>query len=307
MPYMHARRRGWRSPVVAAGCLSLVLATGGAVEGAQRGDDSGSSPLLVAENVVYLEGGDPVHNALDVYASSGVSGLPVLFYVHGGALRGGDKRNLHDKPQFFAERGFVLVSTNYRLSPEVVHPAHIEDVAAAVAWVVENVHDYGGDPERLVYMGHSSGALLGGLLTTDEHRLGAHDLSLDTLKGAVLLDGHTYNLAASMESFHGKEVPKEPISKFTDRPEVWRDATAMEHIAKGKGIPPMLLVSGGIQFQHWPVGEAAEEFAAALREAGGEAEVFMAEGKDHGDVNRDVTSGDEMSRAILEFLVKRAR
>jgi arylformamidase len=101
--------------------------------------------------------------SLDVYAPAGAENLPVVLMIHGGGWSIGDKANRDvsiDKARYFTSQGYVYVSINYRLSPDVQHPAHIEDVASAVSWVLENIATYGGDPARLTLMGHSAGAHL---------------------------------------------------------------------------------------------------------------------------------------------------
>jgi acetyl esterase/lipase len=274
-----------------------------------------ASPFLVARDVVYLDRGDPVLQTLDVYAApegagsaSGVSARrPVLIYVHGGAMTRGDKRNVGAKPEFFCGRGWILVSINYRLSPAVKHPAHVEDAAAAVAWVKRNIARYGGDPDRIALMGHSAGALIAALLATDERRLGAHGLGLDSFDAVVLLEGQEYDLEARLE-WALRMMPErlaDPYAKFGDTPEAWRDLTVVRHVAAGKGIAPMLLVACGVQFQFYVPGEESKKMLVSLWRAGIPGEYYLAQEKDHGGVNDDVTSDDAMSRVVMSFLARR--
>ena len=74
---------------------------------------------------------------------------------------------------------------NYRLSPAVSHPAHIEDAAASFAWVKRHIAEYGGDPNQIFVVGHSAGAYLLALLATDERYLAAHGLSARDIRGLV--------------------------------------------------------------------------------------------------------------------------
>src|SRR5262249_58671805 len=79
----------------------------------------------------------------------GQKDFPVLFFVHGGAWRQGDKNFFgvySSLGKFYARRGIGTVVTNYRLSPKVMHPEHIKDVARAFAWTVRNISKYGGNP-----------------------------------------------------------------------------------------------------------------------------------------------------------------
>lgn len=97
---------------------------------------------------------------LDLYIPQGVSNAPVIFSLHGGALSMGDRGEESFVGQRFAAAGYLTVVASYRLSPQVSHPAHIQDAAAAFAWVKRNIRQHGGDPDRIIVIGHSAGAYL---------------------------------------------------------------------------------------------------------------------------------------------------
>lgn len=89
--------------------------------------------------------------------------LPVFCYVHGGGFIGGDKHKpglpFYDNiGQWAASHGVIGVNITYRYAPEFTYPAGAEDVARALEWVGAHVHEYGGDPSRVVLMGHSAGS-----------------------------------------------------------------------------------------------------------------------------------------------------
>ncbi|OKO82205.1 hypothetical protein AC629_24450, partial [Bradyrhizobium sp. NAS80.1] len=108
-------------------------------------------------------GGDE-RNRLDVFRpNETASALPVLLFVHGGGYERGDKRAsgspFYDNVMLWAvEHKMVGVNMTYRLAPAHPWPAAVEDVAGAVAWTRANIAQYGGDPNRIVLMGHSAGA-----------------------------------------------------------------------------------------------------------------------------------------------------
>ena len=79
---------------------------------------------------------------------------PVLLQVPGGAWASGNKRGqAHPLMSHLAELGWVCVSINYRLSPKHTWPDHIVDVKRAIAWVKDNIADYGGDPDFIAVTG----------------------------------------------------------------------------------------------------------------------------------------------------------
>jgi acetyl esterase/lipase len=116
-------------------------------------------------NIDYV--GDGIYrHKLDVLVrrADPPSGAPVLVYIHGGAWVIGDKREqglpmLHE----MAERGWVCVAINYRLSPKATWPDHIVDCKRALAWVRTHIAEFGGDPSFLAVSGGSAGGHLAAL------------------------------------------------------------------------------------------------------------------------------------------------
>jgi acetyl esterase/lipase len=117
------------------------------------------SSLLVQRNIPYVEKAHE-RQVLDVYSAPKAKNLPVVFWIHGGGWQGGDKSEVYVKPQVFMDKGFVCVSTNYRLLPSVDMATIVRDVARSIHWVHDHIAEYGGDPKRVLVMGHSAGAQL---------------------------------------------------------------------------------------------------------------------------------------------------
>lgn len=136
---------------------------------------------------------------LDVFspAADASKKHPVILFVHGGTWMIGDKDYYGLNRNFgrmFARNGYVAVLTNYRLSPFVRHPEHARDVARAYAWAIRNAARYGGDPSRIVLVGHSSGGHLATLVATDPSYLNDPELKLTAeekaaLKGVIGISG----------------------------------------------------------------------------------------------------------------------
>ena len=166
----------------------------------------------VTRDIPYAE---PRHErrTLDVYSPPGARNLPVVFWIHGGGWQAGDKADVQIKPRMFAERGFVFVSTNYRLLPEVEMGELIRDVAKSLGWVHGHVAEYGGDPTRIFVMGHSAGAQLAALLCVDGRYLEAEGVPFGDLRGCVTVDGDTNDVPAIIstaevrQAVHGLPLP----------------------------------------------------------------------------------------------------
>jgi triacylglycerol lipase len=137
--------------------------------------------------------GEHERHRLDVHTSGQPAGpggpAPVVLFVHGGGFVGGDKHvpgtPMYDHIGAWAVRnGWVGVTMTYRLAPEHTWPAGAQDVAAAVAWVRSNIAAYGGDPDRIVVVGHSAGCV-----HVASYLVGQGGGSLDGVRGAGLLSG----------------------------------------------------------------------------------------------------------------------
>lgn len=244
---------------------------------------------------------------LDVYAPENAQNLPVVFWIHGGGWETGDKTKVQVKPQAFVDKGFVFVSTNYRLLPNVDMGTIIRDVAKAMHWVHDHIAEHGGDPKRILVMGHSAGAQLAALVCIDDRYLKAEGLSLADIKGCVPVDGDTYDVPAIIETaetrrrVHGLPQPKiGHREKFGSDPAKHRDFSAVTHVAKDKRIPPFLILHVA---EHPDTSAQAQRLGAALTEAGISAKLFGARETTHTKINENIGLPDDPStKALFEFV-----
>jgi acetyl esterase/lipase len=262
--------------------------------------------MVKKENLVYAKPGGPLHT-LDVYASPSVKHAPVMFWIHGGGWETGDKTNVAVKPPFFVERGFVFVSVNYRLLPKVEMIDIFRDVAKSFRWVHDHIAEYGGDSKRVLVGGHSAGAQLAALLCTDERYLKAEGITFTDIIGCVPVDGDTYDVRAIIETeetrcrVHGQPQPQfGHRQKFGNSAEKFRDYSAVSHVAKGKSIPPFLLLHVA---DHPDTTAQAFRLGTVLKAAGVNTTVFGAKETNHRKLNDNLgTASDPATKALLEFL-----
>mgnify|MGYP005851683071 CR=1 FL=1 len=125
---------------------------------------------------------------LDLYLPTS-DNFPMVLYVLGGAWVGGDKNLYANIGTTLAEAGYGVAIINYRLSPEFSHPAHTQDGAMAVAWLMNHISDYGGNPDMLFLTGHSAGGHMVSLLTLDNQYLSAVDVGSAIIKGVISYSG----------------------------------------------------------------------------------------------------------------------
>lgn len=255
-----------------------------------------SASVETISDILYFDGlgFNPQRNVLDVYRPQGARGAPVLVFVHGGGWTSGDKLFYGYLGRAFASRGYVTVIPNYRLSPEVRHPVHVRDVARAVAWVYRAIASYGGDPERIVLMGHSAGGHLVSLLALDDRYLGEQGLTPEIVDGVLPISG-VYDLNA-VPGF--AEV-------FGNDPERRRDASPLAHAREGEPPPfPFRIVYA--QYDLPTLGYQAQVFYRALLDGGARAELFEVPGRDHRTIISFLgQSGDPTTRLVVQFLEER--
>lgn len=267
------------------------------------GGDAGSSSFSLRSNVAY--GSGPLQK-LDIYTPKKAQpNLPILFFLHGGGWRTGDKaqRDHAAKGVAYTNNGIIFVSVNYGLAPQVTYPKFMQDVADAFAYVHEHAAEFGGDPKRIFVMGHSAGAQLVDLLGSNDRFLKGKGLSLANISGVISLDTASLDLVKRIneESFEGKMIGPMIKQAFGSDVKVLADASPYSAIQPGKKFPPFLMYCGTKRFSCM---EQHRQFADAMLKAGGQATVVPVP-LSHRDIN--LKAGDENSpifKAIVKMIKK---
>jgi acetyl esterase/lipase len=123
---------------------------------------------------------------LDIYYPANAKDFPTIVWFHGGGLTSGDKT----LSPGLLNKEICIVSVNYRLYPKVKCPKYLEDAAAAVAWVFNNIAKYGGDPDLIFVSGHSAGAYLTSMIGLDKRWLATDNIDADKIAGLFPLSGN---------------------------------------------------------------------------------------------------------------------
>lgn len=206
---------------------------------------------------------------LDIYrgAHCPADGCPVLLFAHGGGWAAGDKRDplSIDMIKTFVAQGMTFVSINYRLAPAVTHPVYAADVARAIAWTAQHIREYEGNPTRLYLMGHSAGAQLVTLVTTDPSYLKPYALQpARDIAGVIAIDSSSYDLVQRM-LLHNNTDPM--ISRAFDR-SVLEAASPLRQVLSGRSFPPFFFIVANDNVEGKTV---AAQFINRLRQLGARA------------------------------------
>ena len=194
---------------------------------------SASGKMKQVRDLRYAQGASYGRNlgAIDLYLPKDKKDFPILFFVHGGGFVKGDKSSLTANAIQFVKQGYGLVAVNYRLSPAVKFPSHVEDVAMAFAWVHRNIGQYGGDRERMFVAGGSAGAYLATLLSLDGRYLRKHQLETSVIRGTIAISG----------LMNTGPVPRDRQKLIWSRdPKVVREASPLEYVRKD--VPAILIM-----------------------------------------------------------------
>lgn len=262
----------------------------------------------LTSNVPYTQSGHERH-VLDIYTpiKPPSDRMPVIFWIHGGGWVVGDKDDVALKPKVFTERGCIMVSTNYRLLPEVDMKTLIEDIAKSLGWVHRNISQYGGDPNRIIVGGHSAGAQLAALICIDDRYLKREGVSFTNLTGCIPVDGDTYDIPKIISTaehrqtlYGGKMFTFGHRQKFGNDPEKHVDFSAVTHVEKDKSIPPFLI----LYFSGNPDTNAqARLLEHSLRQSGISAKAVGKGNTNHSQLNNDIGDpNDPVTKEVYQFL-----
>ncbi len=243
-------------------------------------------------------GGDPAQT-LEIYAPPHIQNAPVIVMVHGGGWRIGDKNSkgvVENKLKHWLPQGFVLVSVDYRMLPQAPVTVQAQDVAAAVAYVEAHAGDWGGDPHRLILMGHSAGAHLVSLISSDPARVAA--AGGYPWRGTVVLDSAALDVAHIMTNPH----PKLYDDAFGSDPAYWASVSPTAQL-KPDAIAMMLVCS--LKRPDDSCGQS-RAFAGHLKGIGMDAPVAP-QPLTHMEVNNTLGLDGDYTGAVDAFISARLR
>ncbi len=192
---------------------------------------------------------------------------PVLLFVHGGSWRDGNPDDYDFIARSFVPEGFVVVLAGYRMFPDVVFPAMLEDTASAMAWTKANIAEHGGNPDHIIVAGHSAGAYNVVMTALDPQWLGAEGLTKDDIAGVIGLSGpydfFPFDSESTINSFGPAADPQatQPVNFVTEQ------------------APPMLLIHGEDDTVVYP--RNSIELAKRLDQAESKVQTRYYPGMDH--------------------------
>jgi acetyl esterase/lipase len=203
-------------------------------------------------------------------SATAATNLPVLIFWYGGGWVKGSRGAYAFAARAYAKNGFVVVVPDYRKVPSVRFPAFLQDGAQAVKWTRDHIAEFGGDPNRIAFAGHSAGAYTVAMLALDPEWLRAEGVDPTIVKAAVGLSGpydfYPFDDRRAIDAMQGAPDP------ILTQPIYFARADA----------PPMMLVTSTKDTEVKP--KNAINLAAALRKLGAPVELKDYPGLTHENV-----------------------
>jgi len=249
------------------------------------------SGIRILRDVAY---GTDAKQRMDIYLPAKADNAPVIFMVHGGAWRTGDKsaRNvIKNKGLRWVGKGFIFASVNYRMLPEADPQIQADDVARALAFAQSKAASQGGDPARFILRGHSAGAHLVSLLAANPDR--AIKLGAQRWLGTVALDSAAMDIVQIMEKRHFRFYDQ----AFGKDKTYWQAVSPFHQLAP-KGMPLLLVCSS--TRPDLPC-KQAEQFADKARGLGLRAEV-LPQALTHEEINENLGLPGAYTDAVEAFM-----
>lgn len=242
-----------------------------------------SRDISITSNIAY--GAHP-KQTFDIYAPKRATLAPVIFMVHGGAWKVGDKTSksvVYNKVNHWVQKGYIVISVNYRLLPEASVLEQVSDIRLALIIARSYVQSYGGDKDKFILMGHSAGAHLISLVAAqpDVHIL-----------GAISLDSAALNVEAIMRSKHMHLYD----DAFGKESTYWQLLSPYHHLVQG--LKPYLLICSTKREDSCT---QANDFAQKAKNVGIIATV-LPQDLTHKQINETLGLGGKYTEAVDDFI-----
>lgn len=208
---------------------------------------------------------------LDLRYPENTTGFATVVWFHGGGLTSG-KRHFID----LLDKTIAVAAVSYRLSPKVEHPGYLQDAAAATAWVIRNIAQYGGDSNKVFVAGHSAGGYLSAMIGMDPRWMAERGIDHNSLAGIMPVSGQMTT------HFHVKKQRGDTGPEF--RP-IIDEFAPLYHSASN--LPPICLILGDRRIEYKNRVEENALLDVSLRNLGHpHVEFYEMGGLNHGTVGR---------------------
>lgn len=264
---------------------------------AQRKEDFNSYYRIA--NIPYTDRKADKFNQLDVYMPKKGSKSAVIVWIRGGNWIGGDKSEVDKKPEFFTRNGYIFISINHRLSPQASYTGQADDLANAIVWIYNNIIHYSGDKNKIILMGHETGAHLAATIVVNDTYMKRAEGSITMIKGVVSVDGLGFYIPPLLPE-QGNKFREGCQKAIGNSKEQWVKASPSVHITPEEKLPHFLMMVSGTNPSY---AADAKTMAEKLSATATKNQVTQYPHKSNASLNRDLgKDGDKATEDLLKFL-----
>lgn len=228
---------------------------------------------------------------MDIYIPPNARNAPIIVMVHGGGWRTGDKASanvIENKLRHWLPMGYIVVSVNYRLLPDAMAYVQAEDVAAALGWVQDYAYEWGGSADKIFLMGHSAGAHLVALLSSNP------DMAQQRWAGSIVLDSAVMDVSDTMSQRH----PPLYDAAFGRDPDYWARTSPTDQWTTN-AVPMMVVCSTKRPDKPCEAAKALQDLAARSNVSIPVLPVALS----HADVNKTLGLPGPYTDAVDDFIM----
>jgi acetyl esterase/lipase len=240
---------------------------------------------------------------LDFYPAIGKSSAPCIVAIHGGAWRGGDRKEskaIQESNSRLAAHGYAVASIDYRLAPKFIWPAQRDDVLSAIAYLREHAQSLGIDPSRFVLLGRSAGGQLAEVVGYASHDPG--------IRGVIAIYApadlaSSWQTTSPSDSFMQRQILEQFLGGAPDAVRAAYDS-ASGVLWVGPGSPPTLLMHG--ELDTIVPADQSQLMAEKLSAAGVPHALIAIPWGTHGfDYASNNSPGGQITRFAIEWFLQR--
>ncbi|MFB4165948.1 alpha/beta hydrolase [Alteribacillus sp. JSM 102045] len=270
----------------------------------------GKAAILKDDELIPL--GNQKNIPVRIYRYSDAEDAPVILYFHGGAfLEGYGSIDTHDNVvrSLAARTGAVVITPGYRVAPDHIFPAAVNDSYRSLEWAYENAEQFGGNPEKIAVAGDSAGGNLAAVTALKARDENGPDLfaqllyyPLTTFKEVEFDSRSTYDSGYYLLS---RKVMLKAREAYTPESSMWDNPYTSPLEAENlEGLPPAMVITA----QYDPLRDEGELYAEKLHESGTPVKTVRYNGVMHGFVSffEIMKSGEMALNESALFLTKAA-
>lgn len=239
-------------------------------------------------------------NVLDIYSFDSALNAPVIIYVHGGAWKTGTRTRISNTARAYTDLGFVVVSVDYRLVPDVLVEDQLDDIDHAIRYVYDIIARFGGNPNNIHLIGHSAGAHLVAMAGVNPGLQSQQLVRSGAIRTVTANDTRAYDIPALAVTSRGDRLPRTMRDVFGDEPTRWQYLSPIYNIDDGR-LPAFLIMYSG-------QGDAdsrkafADNFGAAIARVGSQVVLFDGRQYTHREINQNLGRPSDVMRAVMNFI-----